>query len=131
MSADAGCCPNACQVRHTASWVTPRCGGDRLDTKGRIQFSKPERSSHEYFLTNSDEEPFPILLAFREWGEQQLHAGEPPVNPVWHKCGAELEVETVCGHCREIVGPKTCTTASRHLTSRLDGRAPQFDCSHE
>lgn len=58
---------------------------------------------YEYSLTDSGEELFPVLLAFREWGERQLHAGETPVNPVWHKCGAELHVETVCTHCRETV----------------------------
>jgi DNA-binding HxlR family transcriptional regulator len=58
---------------------------------------------HEYSLTDSGKELFPILLAFREWGEERLHAGEPAVNPVWHKCGAELRVETVCSHCHEVV----------------------------
>lgn len=58
---------------------------------------------YEYSLTNSGKELFPILLALRQWGEQQLHAGEPPVNPVWHECGAELDVETVCQHCRKVV----------------------------
>jgi DNA-binding HxlR family transcriptional regulator len=67
----------------------------------QIYSEHPQR--YEYSLTNSGEELFPILLAFREWGEQQLHGGEPPVNPVWHKCGAELQVETVCGHCHEVV----------------------------
>jgi DNA-binding HxlR family transcriptional regulator len=64
----------------------------------------PQR--YEYSLTHSGEELFPILLAFREWGEQQLHAGQPAVNPVWHKCGAELAVETVCSHCHEVVRPE-------------------------
>ena len=66
-----------------------------------IYSKHPQR--YEYSLTDSGEELFPVLLAFREWGEQRLHAGQPPVNPVWHKCGAELEVETVCGRCREVV----------------------------
>jgi DNA-binding HxlR family transcriptional regulator len=61
----------------------------------------PQR--YEYSLTESGEELFPVLLAFREWGERQLHAGKAPTNPVWHKCGAELEAQTVCGHCREVV----------------------------
>jgi DNA-binding HxlR family transcriptional regulator len=64
----------------------------------------PQR--YEYFLTDSGEELFPILLAFREWGERQLHPDHSPVNPVWHRCGAELEVETVCSHCHEVVRPE-------------------------
>ena len=66
--------------------------------------SRPLR--HEYFLTDAGEELFPILLALREWGERQLHAGAPAVNPAWHKCGAELHVESVCKACREVVRPE-------------------------
>jgi DNA-binding HxlR family transcriptional regulator len=60
---------------------------------------------HEYFLTKTGEELFPILLALREWGQRQLHPDTGPVNPVWHSCGAELHVETVCEACREVVTP--------------------------
>jgi DNA-binding HxlR family transcriptional regulator len=60
---------------------------------------------YEYFLTPAGEELFPILLALREWGERRLHPDAAPVNPVWHKCGAELHVETVCEACHEVVLP--------------------------
>jgi DNA-binding HxlR family transcriptional regulator len=63
--------------------------------------SRPVR--YEYFLTDSGEELFPILLALREWGERQLHSGMAPLNPVWHSCGAELHVEPTCQACREVV----------------------------
>jgi DNA-binding HxlR family transcriptional regulator len=66
--------------------------------------SRPDR--YEYFLTASGLELFPILLALREWGEHQLHPGEAPLNPVWHKCGAELHTETVCQACRDVVIPR-------------------------
>ncbi len=79
----------------------------RLEAVGilrREQYSeRPVR--HEYFLTAAGEELFPILLSLREWGERQLHPGEAPANPVWHKCGVELHVETVCQACREVVVP--------------------------
>lgn len=79
----------------------------RLEAAGilrRERYSeRPVR--HEYFLTPAGEELFPILLALREWGERQLHPNEAPVNPVSHKCGAELHVETVCEACRELVTP--------------------------
>ena len=58
---------------------------------------------HEYLLTESGEEVLPVLLALREWGERRLRGGEPPVNPVWHSCGAELHVEGVCAACRQTV----------------------------
>jgi DNA-binding HxlR family transcriptional regulator len=63
--------------------------------------SRPVR--YEYFLTASGLELFPILLALHEWGRRQLHPGEAPLNPAWHKCGAELRTETVCHACRDVV----------------------------
>lgn len=66
--------------------------------------SRPVR--HEYFLTKAGEELFPILLGLREWGERQLHPDAAPLNPVWHNCGAELHVETVCQACRDVVTPE-------------------------
>lgn len=79
----------------------------RLEAAGILRrepySSRPVR--HEYFLTKTGEELFPILLALREWGQRQLHPDTAPVNPVWHNCGAELHVETVCEACREVVIP--------------------------
>lgn len=66
----------------------------------------PHPPRYEYSLSDSGHKLFPILLALREWGEQTLHAGEPLINPVWHKCGAAPRVETVCEHCRERVEPE-------------------------
>lgn len=80
----------------------------RLETAGILRrerySSRPIR--HEYFLTGAGKELFPILLALREWGERQLHPGQDPLNPVWHSCGAELHVETVCLACRDVVRPQ-------------------------
>ena len=66
--------------------------------------SRPLR--YEYFLTAAGTELFPILLALREWGENQLHPGTAPQNPVWHHCGAELHVEPMCHSCHEVVKPE-------------------------
>jgi DNA-binding HxlR family transcriptional regulator len=55
---------------------------------------------HEYSLTKTGEELFPVLLAPREWGQRRLHPDTAPVNPVWHSCGAELHVQTgLVGAC--------------------------------
>jgi HxlR-like helix-turn-helix protein len=66
--------------------------------------SRPVR--YEYFLTGAGQELLPILLSLREWGERQQHPDADPLNPVWHDCGAELHVETVCRACREVVRPQ-------------------------
>ena len=63
---------------------------------------------HEYLLTRAGEELFPVLLALREWGERQL---QPETAPAWHRCGAELHVETVCQACRATVTPDDLRTA--------------------
>ena len=80
----------------------------RLESVGVLRrepySSRPAR--HEYFLTESGNELFPILLAFREWGERQLHAGAATAPRVEHVCGAELHVETVCATCREVIVPE-------------------------
>lgn len=79
----------------------------RLEAVGILR-REPYSSSpvrYEYFLTRAGEELFPILLGLREWGERQLHPDEAPVNPAWHKCGAELHVETVCQACRDVINP--------------------------
>ena len=80
----------------------------RLEAAGILRrepySSRPVR--HEYFLTEAGQELFPVLLGLREWGERRLHPDTAPVNPVWHNCGAELHVETVCQACREVVVPE-------------------------
>jgi DNA-binding HxlR family transcriptional regulator len=84
----------------------------RLEAAGILRrepyLSRPVR--HEYFLTESGAELFPILLALREWGERRLHPDTAPVNPVRHDCGADLHVDTVCRACRKIVTPADLRT---------------------
>jgi DNA-binding HxlR family transcriptional regulator len=79
----------------------------RLEAVGilrrELYSERPPR--YEYFLTQAGDELLPILLNLREWGERQLHPGEATVNPVWHDCGAELHVETVCAACHKVVTP--------------------------
>lgn len=79
----------------------------RLESAGvlRRELYSEHPQRYEYFLTDSGQELFPILLALREWGERRLHPGETPVNPVWHDGGAELHVESVCTHCHKVVRP--------------------------
>ena len=75
---------------------------------------RPER--YGYFLTETGEELFPILLALREWGERQLHPGDGS----GESCLAQLRSRTPCRdgvpsvpQCSHASGP-SLPLARRH-----------------
>jgi DNA-binding HxlR family transcriptional regulator len=78
----------------------------RLEALGlveRRQYSEhPPR--HEYHLTESGGQLRPIVLALKEWGDQQCDPGTEPV-VFRHTCGAEFHPRTVCAACGQPVGP--------------------------
>jgi DNA-binding HxlR family transcriptional regulator len=68
----------------------------------RRQYSEhPPR--HEYHLTDAGRQLRPIVLALKEWGDQQCEPGGEPV-VFRHTCGEEFHPLTVCAVCREPVG---------------------------
>jgi DNA-binding HxlR family transcriptional regulator len=67
----------------------------------RIYSEHPPR--YEYHLTESGFQLRPIVLALKEWGDQQLNPGAAPV-VFEHTCGAEFHPRTVCAACGEPVG---------------------------
>jgi DNA-binding HxlR family transcriptional regulator len=67
----------------------------------RLYSERPPR--HEYHLTESGKQLRPIVLALKEWGDQQCAPGKEPV-VFQHTCGAEFHPLTVCAACREPVG---------------------------
>ena len=67
----------------------------------RRQYSKhPVR--YEYKLTPMGEELFPIILAFRSWGERWLKKdNEPLAMHMYHRdCGGEVDLNGVCSVCK-------------------------------
>ena len=67
----------------------------------RIYSEHPPR--FEYHLTEAGLQLRPIVLALKEWGDQQLNPGAAPVI-FEHTCGAEFHPRTVCAACGEPVG---------------------------
>ena len=67
----------------------------------RIYSEHPPR--YEYHLTEAGGQIRPIVLALKEWGDQQLNPGAAPVI-FEHTCGAEFHPRTVCAACGEPVG---------------------------
>src|SRR3954453_8343571 len=67
----------------------------------RIYSEHPPR--YEYHLTDAGAQLRPIVLALKEWGDQQLNPGAAPVI-FEHTCGAEFHPRTVCAACGEPVG---------------------------
>jgi len=79
-----------------------RLQGDGLIER-RVYSRRPVR--HEYLLTRMGREFYPVLLAFRAWGEKwRKSAGEPMAVRMTHrKCGGELSLDGACPVCHEVV----------------------------
>jgi DNA-binding HxlR family transcriptional regulator len=67
----------------------------------RLYSERPKR--YEYHLTKAGQQLRPIVLALKEWGDQQCRPGTEPV-VFRHTCGAEFHPLTVCAACRQPVG---------------------------
>jgi hypothetical protein len=76
----------------------------RLEELGLIErrpySERPRR--FEYHLTEAGSRLRPIVLALKEWGDQQCEPGTEPV-VFRHSCGAEFHPLTVCAACGEPV----------------------------
>ncbi|QHA08904.1 transcriptional regulator [Streptomyces broussonetiae] len=57
---------------------------------------------HEYLLTESGRDFYPVILAITAWGDRWLaeEAGEP-VTTRHDACGHDTRAEVVCSHCKE------------------------------
>jgi DNA-binding HxlR family transcriptional regulator len=84
----------------------------RLEALGlierRLYSERPKR--YEYHLTEAGEQLRPIVLALKEWGDQQCAPGTEPV-VFTHTCGATFHPRTVCAACGQAVGPGELTVA--------------------
>ncbi|PZS27341.1 MAG: ArsR family transcriptional regulator [Pseudonocardiales bacterium] len=60
-----------------------------------------------YALTDKGRALWPALHALRSWGEQHAPAPGGPRRVFVHdSCGGELDATSVCGTCRQQVGPE-------------------------
>lgn len=67
----------------------------------RLYSEHPRR--FEYHLTQAGRDLLPVMNALRAWGDR--YAVEQPALQVWHDCGHELEMETICRHCGSAISP--------------------------
>jgi DNA-binding HxlR family transcriptional regulator len=94
------------QTGATAQMLTARLKSMESDglVERRAYSQRPLR--HEYLLTRKGQEFFPILLAFRAWGEKWCKESTEglAVRMTHRSCGTELKLDGVCPKCRERVG---------------------------
>ena len=65
---------------------------------------------HEHHLTDAGRQLRPIVLALKEWGDQQCAPGTEPV-VFRHSCGAEFHPQTMCAACGQPVKSGELTVA--------------------
>lgn len=95
------------QTGATPQMLTDRL--KRLEASGmierRVYSERPLR--HEYLLTKMGREFFPVIAAFRAWGEAWCKDEDEPLaaRTMHRKCGAEVGLDGRCPTCKEIVPP--------------------------
>jgi DNA-binding HxlR family transcriptional regulator len=73
------------------------------EVMSRVQYSEhPAR--HEYLLTDSGRDLWPVLSAMRQWGDQHGAPGRPTMRTVHIECGTPLRTATACEACGVAVG---------------------------
>jgi DNA-binding HxlR family transcriptional regulator len=60
---------------------------------------------HEYRLTETGRDLWPVLSAMRQWGDQHGLDNRPPVRLAHRSCGAHAEVAVRCSGCGELLAP--------------------------
>ncbi|OIJ64347.1 winged helix-turn-helix transcriptional regulator [Streptomyces mangrovisoli] len=92
----------------------------------RVYETQPLR--HEYVLTESGRDFYPVILAISAWGDRWL-AGEAgvPVAARHEPCGHDAQAEVVCSHCKaplvwEEVTPRPGPGYPERLLQRPDIR---------
>ncbi len=59
------------------------------------------RVRHEYRLTQSGLDLYPVLQAIRQWGDAYLAPDGPPMLYQHRECGGLIQVELSCSRCPE------------------------------
>lgn len=77
---------------------------DRLVEHGILVKQPAAVGAHEeYRLSDKGHEVYPILMAFRDWGDAHMAPQGPPVIYRHRGCAGEAHVHTVCDHCGEEI----------------------------
>jgi DNA-binding HxlR family transcriptional regulator len=70
----------------------------------RPYLERPPR--YEYRLTAAGKDLIPVLQALRQWGDDHVTPGPPPV-VFTHECGAAFRPVMHCAACGEPVAPRS------------------------
>ena len=95
------------QTGATAQMLSTRL--KRLEAQGmvqrRIYSRRPVR--YEYVLTPMGRDFFPVILAFRAWGETWCKGADEPlaICTTHRACGTEIGLDAICPTCHESVVP--------------------------
>ncbi|MGV9411143.1 winged helix-turn-helix transcriptional regulator [Nocardia sp. NPDC003693] len=74
---------------------------DRLVEHGILSKQPAETGAHEeYRLTAKGFDVYPILLAFKDWGDEHAAPDGPPVRYGHRDCEGQAHVRLECDHCR-------------------------------
>lgn len=91
----------------------------KLETGGVIQrkaySERPPR--FEYVLTDMGLELWPVMIAMKQWGDQWLGDGKPPVAIVHNACGLVTQPHMTCSECS---APMTAHDAEIRLSKTFD-----------
>ncbi|MCU1641073.1 MAG: transcriptional regulator [Nocardia sp.] len=76
---------------------------DRLDrlVEHEILVKRPAAvgAYEEYRLTPKGHDVYPILMAFKDWGDAYMAPDGPPVHYRHRDCSGEAHVQLTCDHC--------------------------------
>ena len=89
---------------------------DRLDRLVEHEILRREpyrdgRTRHEYRLTEKGLDLYPILIAFRDWGDTYMAPDGPPVHYRHTDCGGEAHTHVACDTCGEALSARDVTPA--------------------
>lgn len=68
----------------------------------RAYQERPER--HEYVLTSSGREMFPVVMALMRWGDAHLSPEGAPAVVLHAGCGGAIDARATCERCDLAVG---------------------------
>ena len=84
----------------------------------RLYQERPKR--YDYCPTDKGHSLCPVLLAMFDWGLRWQGATAARAQVRHKSCGGRLQVNVVCGHCREVVKPRDVEIGASRRASRSD-----------